>query len=39
MISGYSTFTSFPRVDDWSKDPQVLGRHINKSTILTKCMS
>ena len=28
MVSGYPTSTSFPQVDDWSMDPQVLGRHI-----------
>ena len=27
MVSGYPTSTSFPRVDDWSMDPRVLGRH------------
>ena len=27
MVSGYLTSTSFPRVDGWSTDPRVLGRH------------
>ena len=27
MVSSYPIFTSFPRVDGWSTDPQVLGRH------------
>ena len=27
MVSGYPAFTSFPRVDDWLTDPQVLGYH------------
>ena len=27
MVSGYPTSTSFPRVDDWSTDPWVLGCH------------
>ena len=27
VVSSYSISTVFPRIDDWSKDPRVLGRH------------
>ena len=27
MVLGYPTSTSFPRVDGWSTNPRVLGRH------------
>ena len=27
MVPGYPTSTSFSRVDGWSTDPRVLGRH------------
>ena len=40
MVSGYSTSTSFLRVDGWSTDPRVLGRHITydeeSKTILAR---
>ena len=28
LVSGYLKSTGIPRVDDWSTDPRVLGRHI-----------
>ena len=27
MVSGYLSSKNFPRVDNWSTDPRVLGRH------------